>query len=450
MSAILRSLMTEEIANSKFTGYSYERFNLETDIMDLYENYDEIVALEDGLDKLEDIAYGIVRMLTISEESLEEGGLTSSDAELLGICSDILTSPLGVENPVLSKIYFGMEGEKEDSTKSTNENKKGLLRKLWDSIKNGIVAIAKKVANFFKGLFDFAQKALNKNNAMLKDLEGLSGKSVPDNKKTIKFSAAALLGADQSQSDLNNNLSDLSKLTETFIKDKKYSNYIKDAIKKIQNLDMGKMIKEDYSSWGPFKSKIETLMVEYYKIEVVKEYTDIPNSVKVSGEEIKKYGRLPGNKSLYSTKSSNEAKNKKYGYNIGPFKDNNTAKKSEFDVMSQTDLKTILENNGKLISIIVDNKKDIEYRQQLKDDIIKAGDNLDKLSSGVLELNGRDFYNSMVSMLKRLSVMADSPTNQLSALSMKTAAAVMSLCGSMIKAYKGKTSDNKEAEPQTS
>ena len=434
MSNILRSMFLDNQPD-KNDHISFESYNLEGEILNITDSYNELTESFESLDRLQEIDDGLSKLLSISLDAIEVGGLNSREAAILGLCSEILLKPTEIDNIILSPSAFSLEAL--PSTANTVEKQKSVLEKTWEAISKVITFIRDKIKQFFGKLFSFTKSSLDKNNAMLADLEKLKGKSVPDDKKTIKFSASNLLSADQKQSDLLTNISDLQKLNSIFLTNNKTVLLVKDMV-----TDFKKEALDIDDIKDPLMTALAMILVssfrKYFSIKNIKSSTDTPDSMKEKDMIVVKYGHLPGNKALYAYTSDDDAKLLSHGrFKLGPFKDKNSVGKIEFNVGSVDEIKEILMASKSILETINNAKNNAKLSEEVSALILETGKVVKDRWSNLKEKKVKAFgYRTMyLQVLKTLGKMCATTSTELSGLSAKVAVSLMGLAGSMMKVY---------------
>lgn len=435
MSILKSMLMEADVVEPTINGYAFESINCETDVIEACESYNEIVSDEEAIERLMEIHAGLESLLEISERSLEDGGLTAVNAEVLRISTAALVAPLGIEPPILAKESFGAEGERLTSTRVSIEEERGTLGKIWDAIKRTMASLREKIKAWFGRIFSVTEKLRQKNVALMSDIDGLSGKSVKDDNKKFEFSAGALLAKGQSEGDLNGNLENLVGEVTDFIKNNAARSKVSDMVDVFNSTDF---VSGGAPAISQFNSKLKKTIKDFTEISNSAKGTGIPKAMNIPNTIITKFGILPGNKALFSYYSEDDTKTVfSSGWKLGIHKDGADMKgKTEFNVLSVSDLKALGGTNKELLEIIVGYKKDKAKADAIKEKIVKAGDDLTKKIKGGGEgtKNTAGAKNAL-SILKKFENFLDSPANELTNLTVKSVAAILGLMGTMVKAY---------------
>ena len=431
MSLLHEILETHQRQNPPpYYGYDYETVDCEHEIVMACEQYNEIESDYNALDRLEEIHCGLEHLLLVSQDSLQEGGLYAFEANMLHYGHKALLEPLGLDTPILSIESFGAKGERFSSTRVSIEEEKGTLTKIWEAIKRGLTALGEKLKTWYNNIFKVADKLKEKFDAMKKTVEGLGNKSVKGD-KTVEFSSGALLSKGQTELNLKTNVANLESEAKSFLKDNTIRSSINEMIDSIEKVDFkaGKVDDAWTNSIEPFLKKITGIS------KTKSSTADIPSAMKVEGMTVTKHDELPGNKAIYVYSSAvgvfDVEKISKFGYKIGPFKDDNTIKdKVKYNVMSVGDLKTNVEMGIRLTDIIIEFKKGNDEVNKIKERIKKVGDKIsdaskDNASSGKKAINA----------LRQTDRFLNNPANSLTNLMIKTLSSMLNLTNEMIKSY---------------
>ena len=246
--SVLRTMMMEE-TDSTIDDLSFEGFDTSAETLEVVEGYNEIVLLEDGIDRLSEIHAGLESLLEISESSLEDGGLSSDMATILRISTEALVIPLGMESPILSTESFGGDGERLTSTRISIEEEKGTITKVWDAIVRSLSALRKKIANWIGTALNSADALLNNAKNLQGKINKLSGK--PKDGK-IKVKLGSLINNKQNIGDVVSNLAHTTAAVKAFTGSDGPSKFVKSALNKFKELD-GKSLTADSGKTITFK-----------------------------------------------------------------------------------------------------------------------------------------------------------------------------------------------------
>ncbi len=431
MSLLNEMLQTHRKENPPpYYGYDYETIDCEHEIVVACEQYNDIETDFNALDRLEEIYCGLEHLLSVSQDSLQEGGLYAFEANMLHYGHQALLDPLGLDTPMLGIESFGAKGERFSSTRVSIEEEKGTLTKIWEAIKRALSALTEKLKTWYNNIFNVADKLKEKFEAMKKTIEGLNDKSVKGD-KTVEFSSGALLSKGQTELNLKTNLANLESEAKSFLKDNTIRSSINEMIDSIEKVDFKAGKVDDAWTKG-----VEPFLKKITGISKTKSTTsDIPSVMNVEGMTVTKHDELPGNKAIYAYSSAvgvfDFEKIAKFGYKIGPFKDNNSIKdKVKYKVMSVGDLKTNVEMGIRLTDIIIDFKKGNDEVNKIKEKIKKVGDKIsdaskDNASSGKKAINA----------LRQTDRFLNNPANSLTNLIIKTLSSMLNLMNEMIKSY---------------
>lgn len=413
-----------------YYGYDYETIDCEHEIVMACEQYNDIESDFNALDRLEEIHCGLEQLLWISQDSLQEGGLYAFEASMLHYGHQALLEPLGLEAPILGIESFGAKGERFSSTRVSIEEEKGTLTKIWEAIKRALTALTEKLKAWYNNIFNVADKLKDKFDAMKKTVEGLGSKTITGD-KDVEFSSGALLSKGQTELNLKTNLANLESEANSFLKDNTTRSTITEMIDAVEKVDFkaGKVDDAWSKGFEPFLKKI----MQISKTKSSK--SDIPSVMNAEGMVVTKYDELPGNKAIYAYSTDvgifDVDKIAKFGYKIGPFKDDNAIKdKVKYKVLSVGDLKTNVELGIRLVEIIINFKKSNDTVNDIKERIKKVGDKIsdaskDNAASGKKAIN----------ILRQTDRFLNNPANSLTNLIIKTLSSLLNLMNAMIKSY---------------
>ena len=423
--SILRSILTD-VDEGSFDGrtVSLDAFNCTEELVEVSEQYHEIVSLEEAIDRLEEIHASLESFLEITEDSLEEGGLDATTSQILRISTEALVSPLGLESPILSMESFGSDGERLSSTRVSIEEEKGTIAKIWEAIKKSMASLRTKVSNWYYNVIKNAKSISEKNTAFRKTIDEITGDA---GDKKLKVNLSNLASKGQSASDIVNNLSNTQDCLEAFTSGA-VSGLIGKAIDEFKKVDAKGLT--DESAKG-FKESVKGVLEDYTKLSSKTKDSGTVKSMEMSGATVTKHKVMAGNKALFSYMfESDPFKN---DWKVGPNADGDNAGSEELSVLSKSELLAINSSVQSLIDEVVKYKSEFEKVKKVKEDIGKVGDDFVKEAKGS---DGAKHAKGVVTVLKSFERMLNNPVNALTALAVKSSGAAMSLVSDMTKAYK--------------
>ena len=175
----------KELLKDPDCGYvNLERRNSSIEVVEITDDYNEIVATEEALDRLEEINESLSSILTVSLDSLNENGLTPIDSKILQVSTESLLNPLGLDSPIPSIDLFENEWNRRSATEVSIESIKEKVAKIWNAIKNTIIELARKIKEWFAKLFKSSEKEEKRSEEISKTILSLVDSSEPSPKET--------------------------------------------------------------------------------------------------------------------------------------------------------------------------------------------------------------------------------------------------------------------------
>ena len=426
--SILKSLLQETSEYTLGGQVALEGLSCGNEVLEISDDYNEIVSMEDAIERLGEIHDSLEELLVISEDSLEEGGLDANTSQVLRISTEALVSPLGLDSPILSPESFGSDGERLSSTRVSIEEEKSTIQKVWDAIKRSLVALRQKISEWYNNVWKNVDKMLEKANKLDKAIDEAGA---PKNDAKMDYSMSGLLKDGQRVDDVLSNITDLNHTLVTFADKDGVIKATQAALKKVTDLNAKKLNKENV--YGLRKS-LGSDFKSYTDLPMGSKGTGaIPKSMEVTGGTITKSGTLPGNKALYSI---GHADIDKATWKVGPDDEGKDLKaKMSVEIPAAASLKSMNKEVKDGLELIQGYKKLAESVKKVKKEITEAGDKISKESKGT---DDEKYAKEVLGFLRSIERMLGTPVNSLTALSVKTAGAVNSFIGSSLKHYEKK------------
>ena len=131
---------------------------LEADLTEAAAAEQTVDESNDAIAELEEVQTGLESICAKLEAEIAAGGLTPQAAEFMTLSVEAYTNRLGVDAAVPSLESFGGQTSRLEATKVSLEGIKETLQQIWQAIVNIAVKVRDAIVNFFKQLFDGAEK----------------------------------------------------------------------------------------------------------------------------------------------------------------------------------------------------------------------------------------------------------------------------------------------------
>ena len=424
--SILKSLLQETSEYTLGGQVALEGLSCGNEVLEISDEYNEIISMEDAIERLGEIHDSLEELLVISEDSLEEGGLDANTSQVLRISTEALVSPLGLDSPILSPESFGSDGERLSSTRVSIEEEKSTIQKVWDAILRSLQALRQKISEWFNNVWKNADKMLEKLKALNKTIDE-SGE--PKSSAKISYALSTLIMDGQNEKSIKSNMSNMNSALTAFTGSSGSVKVATDALKHVSGVDAKKLTKEDVAT---LKSVLADDFKKYSNLFPTKS-GNVPKSMEVPGGTVSKSATLPGNKALYSVTSGDI---KKVTWKVGADTEGKDLKeKKDITVEGPSDLKGYVDSAIAVVETVVAYKKEKENIKKFTKELTDAGKKLSSESKGT---DGEKFGKIALGYLSGIEKMVHTPTNSLTALGIKSAGAVSGFVTACLKEYEKK------------
>lgn len=431
--SILKDLLEQSVDPKETTVekneeifHSIETLNNDIDYQTIVCDFDDIQENNEAIERLEEIGESLEKIIDITEDSLQDGGLTRTNANIIKITVDTLISPLGLSSPVLSEESFGAEGERLTATRVSLEEEKGTLTKIWDAIKAAFKKVREQISKWYSNIFNNVEKFAARNKKVKEAIDSISGKKAEV--KEIEFDASKLLAGNQSGKDIEKNVNNLIKELDVFLIQKDYRSHLAKLVSDYKNFDPSKGAKEFAKSSA---SEVKALI----GVSKTSTSTDVSKSLVVAGTNVVKHDILPGNNALYQYEATNDENIFISGWKLDKYNEKYPVKgKTKLPVMTQSDLDMLASLNAKLIDFIRNYKTNKDAMDKLREDVIKAGDQIAAKAKTADKEKASDM-NKMLQVLRNFEGYINKPINELVSLTIQVINAIDNLIMVMVKTY---------------
>ena len=469
------SVLKELLRNPDCEYVSLERRSTSYELVEISNDYNEIVATEEAIERLEEINESLSSILTVSIDSLNENGLTSIDSKILQASTESLLSPLGLDSPIPSIDLFENEWDRRSATEVSIEGIVEKITKIWNAIKKAIIDLARKIKEWFANLFKSSEKEEKRTEELSKTILSLVDSSEPSPKKAgasprddsssgsplglsapevsrqtqrresrrssdkqetdskviylynnieTEYGLSNLINKNQTIDNLKGNLMSLLVISEIFLTTPDNFRVIGDAIRIIQSRATKYNAGTDAQSYSNLL--IWTLKPYFKEIGEKEIDSDAFRGSRSSTHKQGKYivlkirsSILPANKCLvFYGHMHNEHLNY---FAIEEFvKDGKGTGKDKFTIPNKKELQEISNLNKTMLKVLNSSKENQKKAEILRKDIIKVTDEVVKLGEKNLKENETSEFNEALRGIRLLNKFIDNPANSISNFTYRT------------------------------
>ena len=447
MSSILQELLKSEINEFGSNHVSLEEILCADEYIEFIETDNELFLLEESVESLNPIINAIINLIDID---------ISTENLVLEKSLDILFTDLGFEKAISKTsdetgIAVRTGKTIEGEVVRDDEKKASFINKVWTAIKKVMVAIADKIASFYRAIFDNTKKISENCDKLLGVVDELVKSSAKASKKEVDLNLSNLVSKGQNFKDVNGNLSNLLRELQVFVHEAKVIKMVEDVLKTTTS------IKATIKDLDRVILSVSTFMEDYSKLISTRGDNNYPKKYKAfrdAGLKVNKSALLPGNKALYVAELDEPDRvtatweiggsrllsmlsniSSMYGMSYYKEKDDLSGRVSE-PVMPLNTLQTIV-NNAKNIAKLVSNyQKKYDDVKKLKRALMKEGDDSAKQLKESDKNIPRDVMRVYLNLFRWLGNQVDHPANELNSLSIKVCRGLLVAVGDTVKVYK--------------
>jgi hypothetical protein len=344
---------------------------VEGELLEVAEAQEEVEGDEEAIDELEEAADGLGEVAETVEASMEDGGLSPQAARFMQLAVESYTGRLGVDAPVVTSMEsFGGTSGRLSATQVSLEGIKEFLKEIWAKVKSLIMSLRAKAKNLWLKLFDTSAKLAKRAEAIKKKAQSTTGSA---SEKKIEVNLKPIHLGGKAPTSMTGALEAVSQLVKAQL-GASNDEIVKDMAKRADKLEQAA---NDPAAYTPDVAST-TGFSSTYKTSSDKRFGD--NVAVLLSDE------LPGGRMLARTipstaKTADEVYAARRGYFTSFSEKEKEVDTAEVNTLALSDIEKVCDICIEIASRITDYRKGWEKREKEQNEIVKAGDKLEKTSA---------------------------------------------------------------------